>query len=778
MKCGKLLSMLVILLTPIAMCKAIIVLASLNESCPEGLECTTLQQYASNPSQYSAVILELQSGNHTLNSSLIVVNMDNFTITGNDSRIVCTPRSGAIILTSIQSVLITEVSIIGCDVIVPSRNGDSLEIRNVLFYQSGAIIIDSANTVVIKDSVFETNNLGIAAVYIYNFVNFTTATIEGCVFSNITGRGIYAEFSDLEISRSTFFNNKLSHLRGGGGCIYAESSIVTISASNFTECTSTDGGAIYGQQVAFTITDTNFTDNEGYGGGAIAGTSSSFNISSSNFIRNNSTQWGGAIKADVGTSSLTLADTNFISNAAIKGGGVYTVRLDSLVGCSFMNNEASSDGGGLWVQTEQSITISNCDFVNNTNDECGGGAYISTGSVVNNISVSITGSTFSDNISWGGDGGGVYFSSDGEYASMIITESKFRSNTATFSPESSRNRSTIHGGGIYMSGDNCSISIDSSDFSMNSANGSGGAIYVTGSIFVNYSTISYNRAFVGEGGAIISDQLNVDMSVTQSAFCQNGAPSCGAISIQNFNHVVTLTDSSFTHNQGTDGGGGVACFNSSSISIIACNFFNNMAGDHGGVFLSHFSSFRFEDSHFLNNFALKDGGIIYSNTDLHNPSIISRSSFTQNTAGRNGGVLFIESAGEQLNISQSTFSDNSANSSGGVIHVSESTVQITETNILNNCAALGDVIYACDSDITFPDSQFTVSTDPSNCSLYNGNVDNFRNLSHSLINRDLDTNMTIFLATCPFEYDTEDVISSIAACVTETITTPEAIVTG
>lgn len=194
MKCGKLLSMLAILLTPIAMCKAIIVLASLNESCPEGLECTTLQQYASNPSQYSAVILELQSGNHTLNSSLIVVNMDNFTITGNDSRIVCTPRSGAIILTSIQSVLITEVSIIGCDVIVPSRNGDSLEIRNVLFYQSGAIIIDSANTVVIKDSVFETNNLGIAAVYIYNFVNFTTATIEGCVFSNIAGRGIYIIF--------------------------------------------------------------------------------------------------------------------------------------------------------------------------------------------------------------------------------------------------------------------------------------------------------------------------------------------------------------------------------------------------------------------------------------------------------------------------------------------------------------------------------------------------------------------------------------------------------
>ena len=74
-----------------------------------------------------------------------------------------------------------------------------------------------------------------------------------------------------------------------------------------------------------------------------------------------------------------------------------------------MNNEATSDGGGLWVKTEQSITISNCDFVNNTNNECGGGAYISTGSVVDNISVSIIGSTFSDNISGGGDGGGVYF---------------------------------------------------------------------------------------------------------------------------------------------------------------------------------------------------------------------------------------------------------------------------------------------------------------------------------------------------------------------------------
>ena len=755
-------------------CDAFIILTSSDNYCPgefTGDPCLTLQQYAGSPGFAANISLLLEPGNHTLTRELIASSSYNYSMAGSDSKILC-DTSAQISITSIQHVSITGVSFMGCAQNVLSASGESVELRNVMFSRNRINKVESVNNLMIVDSTFDGNSdTGLDLRSIANRVK-----IENCIFSNNGHRGITAVSSDLEITRSTFYNN-----RGpGGGCIHAQSSTVTIRVTNFTECSSEggiDGGAIYGQQVAFTITDTNFTDNEGYGGGAIAGTFSSFNITSSNFIRNIGMQWGGAIKADTGTSLLTLADTNFISNTARSGGAVFAYRLDTLVCCNFINNAGvPGNGGGLYLQTLIPVTISYCNFLNNTNNKGGfggAGASIFVESNVDHVSVNIMGSSFVNNTALPGHGGGLFFKSNGQHASIIVTESSFRNNSANLH-ESAPHRSIINGGAIYFTGSNGSIFINNSDLAMNSASISGGAIYVTGSVSVSNSTFSQNRALMGEGGAIVSDQQNAFVSLTQTTFSQNTAPNCGAISIQDLGHVVTLTDSSFVYNEGTshsNGGGGVACFNNSVISAITSNFLNNMASYHGGVFLIQFSSFRFEDSHFHNNFALKDGGVIYSSTSFQNPSTISRSSFIQNTAGRDGGVLFIESAGEQLNISQSTFSDNNATSNGGVIYVSESTVHISETNILNNTAGLGDAIRACYSVITFPGSQFTVSTDSSNCTLYNGNIDNFRNFSCTLIDIVFDTNITTFAATCPFEYNTED-INAITTPMTAT-STPE-----
>ena len=757
-------------------CDAFIILTSSDNYCPgefTGNPCLTLQQYAGSPSFAANISLLLEPGNHTLTRELIASSSYNYSMAGSDSKILC-DTSAQISITSIQHVSIIGVSFMGCAQNVISASGESVELRNVIFSRNRINEVESVNNLMVIDSTFDGNSdTGLDLRSIANRVK-----IENCIFSNNGHRGITVVSSDLEISRSTFYNN-----RGpGGGCIHAQSSTVTIRVSNFTECTSEggiDGGAIYGQQVAFTIADTNFTDNNGYGGGAIAGTFSLFNITSSNFIRNIGMQWGGAIKADTGTRLLTLADTNFISNTARSGGAVFAYRLDTLVCCNFINNAGvPGNGGGLYLQTLIPITISYCNFLNNTNNNGGfggAGASIFVESVIDYVSVNIIGSSFVNNTALPGHGGGLYFKSNGQHASITITESSFRNNSANLH-ESAPHRSIINGGAIYFTGSNGSIFINNSDLMMNSASISGGAIYVTGSVSVSNSTFSQNRALMGEGGAIISNQQNAFVSLTQTIFSENTAPSCGAISIQNFNHVVTLTNSSFVYNGGTNhinGRGGVACFLSSAISTITSNFQHNMANNHGGVFLIHLSSFRFEDSHFYNNFALKDGGVIYSSTSFQNLSTISRSSFIQNTAGRDGGVLFIESSGEQLNISQSTFSDNSANSSGGVIHVSESAVQISETNFLNNTAGLGDAICACDSDITILDSQLTVSTDSSNCSLYDGNVDSFRIFSPTLIDCYIafNTNLTIFAATCPFEYNTEDV-NAITTPMTAT-STPE-----
>ena len=752
-----------------ANCDMFTILTSSGNYCPgefTGDPCLTLQQYVGSPSYGANISLILEPGNHTLTGELVASNTYNFTILGSNAKVMCITSAAEMSLTSVQHVLITGVSFIGCDRNVLSSNGDSVELKNVVFNRNRINIIESVNTIIVKESVFDGNSdtgLDLSGIV-------STVTIESCVFSNNGHRAITAVSSDLQISRSSFLENRGPQ----GGCIRAQSSMVTVRDSNFTQCESVgglDGGAIYGQQVTFTITDTNFTDNEGYQGGAIGGASSSFNITSSNFIRNIGALNGGAIYADINTISLIFADINFISNIGSSGGAVFAYRLDSLVCCNFINNIGErGNGGGLYLQTLLSITISYCNFWNNTNVGGGfGGAGASIFVNSDNISVNVVGSSFVNNTSVPGHGGGLLLKSNGQHASMIVRESNFRNNSANLH-ESRPHIQITNGGGLYLTGSG-SVFVYSSDFSMNSASISGGAIYATGSISVNNSTISNNKALMGEGGAIVSNQPNAYVSVAQTTFIQNTAPICGVISVQSLNHVVSLVDSSFTYNEGTDNsnGGGVACFNSSSISIVTCSFLNNMANYHGGVFLIQNSSFRIEDSIFHDNFASSDGGVVYASTAIHTLSTINRCSFIQNTAGRDGGVLFIENTDNQLNINQSTFSDNNATSRGGVIQVSESTVQITESNIFNNTADLGDAIHACDSVITFPDSQFSVSTDSSNCTFYNGNINNFSVVLPTL-DISYDTNLTVFVATCPFEYNS-DVVDSTTASITETITT-------
>ena len=764
-------------------CDAFIILTSSENYCPgefTGDPCITLQQYAGSPSFNANITIVLEPGNHTLTGELAASNSFNYTMIGSGAKIICS-TSAEISLTSVQHVLITGVSIIGCDQNMLSKNGGSVEIRNAEFHQNRANVIESVNTLMIEDSVFDANT-GMALT-LTSIMNLTT--IDGCVFSNNGRRGITAVSSDLEISRSTFHNNRGPE----GGCIHVQSSTVAIRFSNFTQCTSEgghNGGAIYGHQVTFKISNNLFTGNQGYQGGGISGASSSFNITSCVFFQNIGEHSGGALYADINTRSLILADTNFISNTAGSGGAIFAYRLDTLVCCDFINNTGETgDGGGLYLQTMMSITISYCNFWNNTNGEGGfggAGASIFVRSNIDYVSVNVMGSSFVNNTALPGHGGGLYFKSNGQHASITVTESSFRNNSANLH-ESAPHRSAINGGGIYITGSNGSIFISNSDLIMNSASISGGAIYATGSISITNCTLSHNRALMGEGGAIISDYQNSFVSLTQTIVSQNTAPSCGAISIQNFNHIVTLTDSSFTDNEGTsnsNGGGGVACFDSSVISTTTCNFLNNMANCHGGVFLIQFSSFRFENSYFHNNIALKDGGVVYSSTNFQNPSTIYQSSFIQNTAGRAGGVLFIESADEQLNISQSTFSDNNANSSGGVIHVNDSTVYINETNIFRNTADLGDAIRACDSVIMFPGSQFTEDTDSSSCTLYDGNIEHFRNFPHTQIDIAFDTNFTTFAALCPFEYDLETINTTPTTDIstfTEIITTTEIVTT-
>ena len=126
---------------------------------------------------------------------------------------------------------------------------------------------------------------------------------------------------------------------------------------------------------------------------------------------------------------------------------------------------------------------------------------------------------------------------------------------------------------------------------------------------------------------------------TSSTFHNNSASYWGVLNVDNYTHYnVYLTNSIFTYNtaSGQTIGGGV----NATINIINCVFKHNSANLHAGVFYIDESHTTIDGSLFINNSAALDGGVFY--TYIHaSDYIIRRSQFSENTAGRDGGVILI-----------------------------------------------------------------------------------------------------------------------------------------
>ena len=106
----------------------------------------------------------------------------------------CTSTSARVKLSSVQHVHISGVSLIGCGENTLSINGDTIEIRNTFFYQNTLNRVESVNTLIVEDSVFDRGSS--AGLYLRTIVN--SATIQRRVFSNNGRSGITAESADLE----------------------------------------------------------------------------------------------------------------------------------------------------------------------------------------------------------------------------------------------------------------------------------------------------------------------------------------------------------------------------------------------------------------------------------------------------------------------------------------------------------------------------------------------------------------------------------------------------
>lgn len=236
------------------------------------------------------------------------------------------------------------------------------------------------------------------------------------------------------------------------------------------------------------------------------------------------------------------------------GGGIGNYGTLTVTGSTITENSTPdyggdfglSFGGGIYTDTDSTLTVEDSTVSGNSSDYVGGG-IVSDGIANTGGTITVTGSTISGNTA--GDAGGI--SSNGP---LTITGSTISGNTAEFG----------YGGGIDK-GAGGPFAVTDSTISGNTAELEGGGIHHrNSSLTVEGSTITGNTAGFDGGGihsyidASITDPTIIT-TISNTTVSGNSAGSGGGVFSDS--GLTVIEYSTITGNSATEGeGGGVASF--------------------------------------------------------------------------------------------------------------------------------------------------------------------------------------------------------------------------
>ena len=479
---------------------------------------------------------------------------------------------------------------------------------------------------------------------------------------------------------------------------------VTLTNATLSNGKADNGGAIYNFG-NLDLVHVNFVNNTAKYGGAIMNYAYGLVLDDSTFT-NNTAKIGGAIYNSA--DCFVVGNSTFANNTATSNGGViFNYGIGFVVGNSTFVNNSAADGAGAILNGGRGFVVGNSTFVNNTATSKGGAIYnYGIGFVVGN-------STFANNTAE--DAGAVYNEGD----NSVVGNSTFVNNTAT-----------SIGGAIINNG---KLVVDNSAFEDNAANYYGGAIFnrddlqVTNSAFDGNDILVRNiRAMdnVDHGGAAIYNWKNGKLDISKSNFTnniknyKNGNLLVGAVATIG---DATISDSYFVNNSGRWGGalsvmGGESSSATNFIDIDGTKFVNNSAL-YGGAMFVWGSNYSISNSVFDNNSAFgkgnmtpnnnNGGALVVTQGNIPISGTIINSNFTNNKA-QYGGAAWINEG--TVDISNSNFINNTATVEAGAIGFEPAYTKITATvygtNFINNTAGVdGGAIYS-NGDLRISDSDF------------------------------------------------------------------------
>ena len=387
----------------------------------------------------------------------------------------------------------------------------------------GAIYWGGSNGI-IKNCAFKYNSaistyeLDFRGGAIYYASKTSNQHIENCVFANnsaYNGGAIYLQSSYSTILNCTFDSNygrDNGRATGStGSCIY----LIKGNNNNILNCNFLNNVAItYAAAINIVTADDlyifncSFKNNSaGKAGGAIEWEDDGNGVISTCYFENNrvigsdGTSRGGAIFKRLNGGSII--NSKFVENSAATGSAIYSISSFTIDNCTFLRNNAGSEGA-IAAQSKN-LVINNSIFDNNYAKNYGAAIY-----------------TWSDS------------------ASIVVENSRFINNHVG-----------QRGGAIFFYGKNCQIS--DSLFENNRVDdnyvGFGGAIYIEdtpdSSSIVN---CSFNANYAIYGGAIYwMNDTSKKAVIANSTFEHNSAVYGGAIAI--LHNLNLIANSTFINNK-------------------------------------------------------------------------------------------------------------------------------------------------------------------------------------------------------------------------------------
>ena len=719
--------------------------------------CVTVTEFARNPTAYvqdsSHVDLVFLPGNHNLNSLLTMEDYYEilfFSLLGRKSSVGVTISSeglGRLYISEIPTVRIEHIKFVGFSNARFEAISDSLLVNNCSFIDGNgtALELEHNHHVTVSNSHFisnvgtlrevtqtaSTNELYSAGGAIFLLGN-THVSIETCSFTNNSaevGGVIYSTslpFVDHEsvfnIRNCTFFNNRIqispeaSISYNDGAVVYCEIATVcraTISYSVFKKNSNMMQGLALFSIKGSDIIIRNSIFSENYGAIINAESSSIITLWKDNLSENkNAHSCGGLFLLT--SSSLTISGCNFVDNSqyAISDGGAIVCAESSkilTVDSKFQGNYVNSSGGVYFLDYRSSLVTNQSIYISNSAGLYGGVLVAAKSS-----NVTASNNVFMNNSALQ-SGGVIAVNSEGCIVHLL--SNRFINNHAKQS-----------GGALWITYSDLHVLVFNSSFDQNHA-GIGGVLESTGaSILIDSSNFSQNYA--DDTGGVVAMYI-VTFSITRCTFSSNAAKSGGVFFVKGVEEHSLISNTLFVQNKAKESG---AAFYGDSIhrkvECVLVNFMSNYAL-LGTIYCQYcrylsitHAYFRFNNgSLFSINSKVVIEGITHFFFSLNLQSNISvnyqggaitciQSELSFNDANvlfegnqaEQGGAMVLTETKLHINGGRITLFENSATISGGGLYCFQSEV-IVEGRILlmgNKAGMKGGAIHMIGTRINIP----------------------------------------------------------------------------